>query len=205
MNTTQNPGPTAQDTTVDLLVIGSGTGMAAALSAHESGLSALVVEKTDYVGGSTARSGGAFWIPGNDTLRDSGAQDSREMIENYLASVVGEEGDAARMRAFLDHGPQAVKVLERTTPMEFFWARGYSAYHPEHRGGSARGRTCECTPLDASVLGEERGRLRAGVVEAPVPMPVTGADYKWMNLMTKVPLRAMSRILKRGIQRVEAR
>lgn len=202
MNTTQNAGPTAQDITVDLLVIGSGTGMAAALSAHESGLSALVVEKTDYVGGSTARSGGAFWIPGNDTLRDSGAQDSREMVENYLASVVGEEGDTPRMHAFLDHGPQAVKMLERTTPMEFFWARGYSDYHPEHRGGSALGRTCECTPLDASVLGEERGRLRAGVVEAPVPMPVTGADYKWMNLMTKVPLRAMPRILKRGLQGV---
>ncbi|RAU90952.1 3-ketosteroid-delta-1-dehydrogenase, partial [Mycobacterium colombiense] len=46
------------DTCVDLLVVGSGTGMAAALAAHESGLSVLIVEKSSYVGGSTARSGG---------------------------------------------------------------------------------------------------------------------------------------------------
>ena len=48
------------DTTVDLLVIGSGTGLAAALSGQESGLNVLVVEKSSDVGGSTARSGGAL-------------------------------------------------------------------------------------------------------------------------------------------------
>ena len=52
------------DTTVDLLVVGSGTGMAAALAAAERGLSVLIVEKSSYVGGSTARSGGALWLPG---------------------------------------------------------------------------------------------------------------------------------------------
>ena len=34
------------DTAVDLLVVGSGTGMAAALTAHELGLSVLIVEKS---------------------------------------------------------------------------------------------------------------------------------------------------------------
>ena len=66
-----------RDTEVDLLVVGSGTGMAAALAAHELGLSTLVVEKTEYVGGSTARSGGAFWLPANPILEESGAGDSR--------------------------------------------------------------------------------------------------------------------------------
>lgn len=193
-------GPRAEDTTVDVLVIGSGTGMAAALAAHERGLDVLVVEKTEYVGGSTARSGGAFWIPGNETLLSDGAPDSPEAAHEYLHAVVGDSVPRRRWETFLDHGRDAVAMLRRTTPMSFFWARGYSDYHPENPGGSPLGRTCECLPFDASVLGEERGRLRPGVLEAPVPMPVTGADYKWMNLMTRTPLRSWPRIAKRAVQ-----
>jgi succinate dehydrogenase/fumarate reductase flavoprotein subunit len=62
------------------------------------------------------------------------------------------------------------------------------------------GRTCECKPFNAAVLGAERGRLRPGLMEAPVPMPVTGADYKWMNLMMRTPARAWPRIIKRAAQ-----
>lgn len=200
VSTTTPAGPRAHDTTVDVLVIGSGTGMGAALAARERGLSALVVEKTEYVGGSTARSGGAFWVPGNETLRDEGSPATPAMDREYLDAVVGEGVPRERWQAFLDHGPDAVRMLERVTPMEFFWARGYADYHPENPGGSALGRSCECRPFDASVLGQERGRLRPGVVEAPVPMPVTGADYKWMNLMTRTPLRSLPRIVKRAAQ-----
>ncbi|MDJ0112388.1 FAD-binding protein, partial [Rhodococcus erythropolis] len=42
------PATQAKDIVVDLLVIGSGTGMAAALTANELGLSTLIVEKTQY-------------------------------------------------------------------------------------------------------------------------------------------------------------
>ncbi len=66
------PATQAKDIVVDLLVIGSGTGMAAALTANELGLSTLIVEKTQYVGGSTARSGGAFWMPANPILAKAG-------------------------------------------------------------------------------------------------------------------------------------
>ncbi|MBF6451140.1 3-ketosteroid-delta-1-dehydrogenase [Nocardia elegans] len=188
---------TAREVTVDLLVIGSGTGMAAALAAHDLGLSTIIVEKTAYVGGSTARSGGAFWIPGNSSLRDTGPAALTE-AGTYLRSVVGDSAPAERGQAFLESGAAAVAMLERTTPMRFFWAKGYSDYHPEKPGGRAEGRTCECRPFDASVLGAQRPRLRPGVMEAPVPMPVTGADYKWMNLLARKPVKAFSRILRRA-------
>lgn len=193
-------GPQAQDTEVDLLVVGSGTGMSAALAAAERGLSVLVVEKTEVVGGSTARSGGAFWIPPNQVLEDEGAGTRTKDIEVYIDSLVGDDAPKKRWEAFVEHGAEAVAMLERTTPMRFFWAKGYSDYHPERPGGSAVGRTCECRPLDASVLGEERGRLRPGLMDAPVPMPVTGADYKWMNLMMRSPGRGFPRIFKRAAQ-----
>ena len=49
----------------DVVVVGSGTGLLAAVTAGELDLRALVVEKSEYLGGSTAMSGGGFWIPGN--------------------------------------------------------------------------------------------------------------------------------------------
>ncbi|MGY1815343.1 3-ketosteroid-delta-1-dehydrogenase [Blastococcus sp. SYSU D00820] len=194
------PSTRAHDTSVDLLVVGSGTGMAAALAAAELGLRVLVVEKTRYVGGSTARSGGAFWIPANPALLEAGGVDTLERGAEYVGAVVGDSAPAARWQAFLEHGPAAVEMLRRTTPMRFSWAREYSDYHPEQPGGSAAGRSCECRPFDLSVLGEERPRLRPGVVEAPVPMPVTGADYRWMNLLSRVPRKAVPRIARRLAQ-----
>ncbi|MEV3964356.1 3-ketosteroid-delta-1-dehydrogenase [Nocardia sp. NPDC050193] len=191
------PLTTARDTTVDLLVVGSGTGMAAALAAHEAGLTSLIVEKTAYVGGSTARSGGAFWIPGSSLLPDNGAAGVAD-AQTYIAAVVGDSAPAERGQAFLDSGAATVAMMERTTPMRFFWAQGYSDYHPEEPGGRAEGRTCECRPFNASVLGAERPRLRPGVMKAAFPMPVTGADYKWMNLVARKPLKAFARILRRA-------
>ena len=49
----------------DVVVIGAGAGgMTAAAVAAAEGLSVLVIEKTEFVGGTTAWSGGMVWIPG---------------------------------------------------------------------------------------------------------------------------------------------
>jgi len=190
------------DTTVDLLVIGSGTGLAAALSGHESGLGVLIVEKASDVGGSTARSGGALWLPTTPLLTDKGTADTADRASTYLDAVVNGTAPAARSTGFLKHVNATVDMLGRTTPMRLFWAREYSDYHPELPGGRATGRTCECRPLDARALGTHRDRLRGGVMEVKVPMPTTGADYKWMNLMTRVPRKGLPLIVKRLAQGV---
>jgi 3-oxosteroid 1-dehydrogenase len=187
---------------VDLLVVGSGTGMAAALAAHEFGLSALIVEKSSHVGGSTARSGGALWLPAGPVLTESGAGDTVERAATYLRSVVGTTAPAQRGTAFLQNVGATVDLLRRTTPLKLFWARDYSDYHPEEPGGTAAGRTCECRPLNTSILGEHRGQLRPGVMEASVPVPTTGADYRWLNLMARVPRKGIPTIAKRAAQGV---
>lgn len=200
--TTIPAGLTVGDTSVDLLVVGSGTGLAAALAAREAGLSVLVVEKSSYVGGSTARSGGALWLPAGPVLAEAGAGDTPQRAGEYLAAVVDSSAPAQRSAGFLEHCTDTVEMLRRTTPMKLFWAREYSDYHPEKPGGTAAGRTCECKPLNASVLGEYRARLRPGVMEATVPMPTTGADYRWMNLMARVPSKGLPLIAKRLAQGV---
>src|SRR5690625_1535974 len=174
--------------------------MAAALTAHEVGLSTLIVEKTSYVGGSTARSGGAFWMPANPVLSAAGSNDTHTAARTYLDAVVADSAPHDRAHAFLDHGAATVDILRRTTPMKFQWAKGYSDYHPESPGGSAVGRTCECRPFNTAVLGSERMRLRPGVMKSSFPMPVTGSDYRWLNLMVRVPLKSWPRILLRAFQ-----
>lgn len=193
-------GPKAKDTTVDLLVIGSGTGMATALSAKERGLSTLVVEHSERVGGSTARSGGAFWVPGNPILQREGSTDTKEEGRKYLENLLEEDVPRERWEAFIEHGPDAIAMLERNVSNKYFWAKGYSDYHPEVPGGTAMGRTCESDAWDKNQLGDEKDRLEPSPMAAPVPMPVTGADYKWMNLMKKTPLKSFPRIMKRAIQ-----
>lgn len=193
------------ETAVDLLVVGSGTGMAAALAAHELGLSVLIVEKSSYVGGSTARSGGALWLPASPVLDEANAGDTAERAGTYLDSVVAGSAPPQRSAAFVAQVSATVEMLRRTTPLRLFWARDYSDYHPEEPGGSAAGRTCECRPFDTSLLGEYRTRLEPGLMEVTVPMPTTGADYRWMNLVARLPRKGIPVYAKRLVQGVGGR
>src|SRR4051795_12632551 len=74
----------------DVVVAGSGAaGMTAALTAAHLGMSVVVIEKTGSFGGSTARSGGGIWAPGNSVLRAAGVADAPEQARAYLAHVAG--------------------------------------------------------------------------------------------------------------------
>lgn len=184
----------------DLLVVGSGTGMMAALAASSLGLRPLIVEKTEYVGGSMALSGGAFWIPGNSVIRDDGGLDPRDRAAEYLAALVGDSTDPARWQSYLEHGPAAVDFLREITRVDFMWSQGYSDYHSEQPGGSASGRTCESKPFNAAILGAHRDDVRSSRMAAPLPMPITGVDYRLINLMATLPTKGVPRAMKRLAQ-----
>ena len=65
------------DETFDFVVVGSGGGsMCAGLVMRDKGKSVLILEKTDLVGGTTARSGGVMWIPNNRFMKRDGVEDS---------------------------------------------------------------------------------------------------------------------------------
>lgn len=192
----------AWDETYDVVVVGGGTGLMAAITAADAGLRAIVVEKTEYLGGSTAMSGGGMWIPGNPVLRDAGLADSRERAATYLDNVVGETAPRERRHSFLEHGGAAVEVLRRRTPLSFGHMPEYADYFSDVEGGSASGRAIEPKPFDVASLGEDAALVRKGPVEAPVPMPVTSVDYKWMNLMLRKPLRSWPKIIRRVAQGV---
>jgi len=65
-----------EDAVCDVLIVGSGAaGMSAAITAHHLGLDVRVVEKSPLFGGTTARSGGWLWVPGNPLASREGVDD----------------------------------------------------------------------------------------------------------------------------------
>ena len=173
--------------TFDLVVVGSGSGLMAALTAADAGLSVLVVEKSARIGGSTALSGGGFWIPGNPVLAEAGVRDSPARIREYLRHVTDAQVPHARWETHVSHGPAAVDVLRRRTPLRLVHMRDVPDYFPELPGGSAAGRGVEPRPFDLHLLADERSSLVPPVFQLPFPMPVTEQEARWLNLATRTP------------------
>ena len=70
----------AFDHETDVAVVGTGAaGAVAALYAHERGAQVLVLEKGPVFGGTTAKSGGVYWIPNHPIERERGLKEPREV------------------------------------------------------------------------------------------------------------------------------
>ncbi|WP_106402165.1 FAD-binding protein [Actinocorallia populi] len=166
------------DAEYDLVVVGSGGGgMVAALTAADAGMSVLIIEKGSKFGGSTSMSGGGIWIPNNPTLRAKGHNDSRESIRRYLDLLTEGKVPAARLDAYVDHGPAAMELVGKSKWMKFFWTKGYADYHPELEGGRPLGRSIEAKPFDTRKLGEDEKFQRPNNMKGPLGLWITSKDY----------------------------
>jgi 3-oxosteroid 1-dehydrogenase len=188
------------DVVTDLLVVGSGGGgLCAALTARAHGLQALVAEKTEKAGGSTAMSGGVLWLPDNPVSRAVGVPDSRDDARRYFAAVVGDEGPATskeRTEAFLDAvEPMVGFLLEAGIP--FRHCEGYSDYYDDRPGGKARGRSLETELFDTATLGPWEAKLR--VTDDMPPIPAYTADVAALSMAprTAASVRTIARIAGR--------
>lgn len=178
----------------DVLVVGSGAGgLAAAVSAAHRGLNVLVVEKEPVYGGTTARSGGWMWIPGNAPARRAGVNDSAESARTYLRHETGEHFDARRVDAFLKYGPEAVDFYERNTALEFDLGVTFADYHPDAPGGMPAGRSIVAKPFDGRKLGKEIRRLRPPLREITVlgMMLGTGKELLHFFNVMRSPISAL--------------
>ncbi len=193
---------------VDVVVVGAGAaGMTAALAAAKQGFDTVLLEKSAYFGGSTARSGGGVWIPDNYALKAAGEADGVAEAKRYLDAIVGDVVPKVRRDTFLDRGPEVLDFVRDHTPLRFTWVPEYADYHPERPGGRLRGRSCEPVPMDASFLGEELARLHPQYTKAPANLIVTQADYRKISLglrtvrgpitMAKVLVRRLISLLMR--------
>jgi 3-oxosteroid 1-dehydrogenase len=158
------------DDEYDVVVAGSGAGaMAGALAAASAGLRTLVLEKTRMLGGTSAYSGSAIWLPGTQVQKRAGIGDSTEGARTYLRALLGDD-NAAHREAFLETAPEVVEFLEKDPALEFEF-RPFPDYFAAP-GRLDMGRSF--VPLDLPV--EELGEL-AGLVRPPVDRDRAGRGH----------------------------
>ncbi|WP_298290563.1 FAD-dependent oxidoreductase [Novosphingobium sp.] len=190
------------DETFDFVVAGSGGGsMCAAIVARTAGKTAVVLEKTSLIGGTTARSGGVMWIPDNPFMKAAGVPDSLEQAEVYLEAVVGESNDTpgasrARRRAFLAEGPRMLDFLMRQG-LKFSRISNWPDYYDETPGSSLPGRTVVADLFDANELGEAKAMLRPNFLTLPVSLedalklPHVKRSWSAKKALLRMGLRAL--------------
>ncbi len=145
----------------DLIVLGAGAGgMTTAVVAATEGLRVLVVEKTEYIGGTTAISGGMVWVPDNHLMAAAGIGDNPEDARAYLAATVPGESARPALEAYLEAAPVAIRYLTEKTEVRLQPVTRYPDYYPDLPGATLGGRVLEPEPFDGSRLGTNFSKLR---------------------------------------------
>lgn len=194
----------------DVIVIGAGAGgMTAAAVAAAEGLRVLVIEKTEFVGGTTSWSGGMVWIPANSKMKQAGIDDSLSDATSYLAATVPESENADLRETFLERGPEAIEYLETNTQVRLQPVTTYPDYYPEKPGATGGGRVLEPVSFDGATLGVNFARLRPPLPEFTMfgGMMVNRLDIPHLRKVGRSfrsTLRAMRLVSQYALQRLRA-
>ena len=156
--------PAASD--YDLIVLGAGAaGMTAAVVAAQHGLATLLLEKSAFVGGTTAVSGGMVWVPNNHLMQERGLSDTPDAARAYLAATVPDAAARPGLEAYLAAAPEAIRWLTAHTAVQFQPVVRYPDYYPDTPGATLGGRVLEPVPFDAASLGDAFAWLRPPLPE----------------------------------------
>ena len=172
----------------DLVVIGAGgAGLSAAVFAAIDGAKVLVVERTEFVGGTTAWSAGTTWVPGTHHAAAVNPSDKLADVTTYLNHAVGAQAPAVLREAFLKHGGDAVAKIEAHSPMKYRPYPKHPDYISDLPGSTLNGRALEPLPFDGRLLGELFPLLRPPIPEFTVlgGMMVDRTDINHLLAMTK--------------------
>jgi 3-oxosteroid 1-dehydrogenase len=158
----------SETSSYDVIVVGSGGGaMTAAYLAQKHGLRTVVVEKTRYVGGTSAYSGGACWLPGSQVQQRASIPDSTAGAREFLDALLVDP-DRTKVEAFLAEAPRLVAELEEDDAFVFEWLP-----FPEYYDGPGRvpwGRSIQPSNLKRAELPE----AVAALVRPPVELDRQG-------------------------------
>ena len=167
--------PDRWDIETDLVAIGSGIGgLAAAITARDQGLRAVVLERSDQVGGVTALSQGQCWVAGSRQARELGIEDGVDSGYRYLRRLALGYADQAAILNNVLHGPLALEYFEERIGLRMNVIRGCpDYYYGVVDDAVAEGRLLEVEPFPAATLGEWQHRTR---LSPQVPYGLTTQD-----------------------------
>lgn len=188
------------DESVDLLVIGSGAAaMTAALVAHDRGGRALLIEKSDRYGGSSAMSGGSLWIPNNHLMLEVDLNDTPEDALTYLKAVTRGAVPEEKLRAYVDEAPKMLAYLTDRTHLQCAALARYTDYYPGAPGSKPGGRSVEAETFDGRLLGDDLLQMREASIQTLIMKRVsmTAREARTMLVRTRgwatLTLRLMAR------------
>jgi succinate dehydrogenase/fumarate reductase flavoprotein subunit len=185
----QGSGSTALHS--DVVILGSGgAALASAVTASQAGLKVIVLERASVLGGTSAISGGALWIPGTRQAIAGGFKDTPEAARTYLRAVLGESYRAELIDAFLKSGPDALAFLEDHTDLKYSVRDLSPDYYPELPGATDRGRALEVSEFDGKKIGKYFELLR------PPPRSMMGFGGMMVNRVDIYHFLNMRRSLK---------
>lgn len=169
--------PAAETAHCDVLVAGSGAaGLMAALTAAHAGLSVIVAEKAARIGGTSARSGGWLWVPGNPQSRRAGHGGTSEEWHAYLRDVLGTlyhaPGVSDRLERYLSQAPAMLDFLEQETGVCFEPGSQSPDFHGESPWAATGWRSVVASPFDGRQLGPFRHQIADPIPE----MTLLGLD-----------------------------
>ena len=177
------------DHEVDFLIVGSGAGaMTAGIIAADQGACVLLIEKSPQYGGSSAMSGGGLWVPNNHMMEAAGFHDTPEAALTYMKGTVGDIVSDARIRAYLENAPKAVKYLCEKARLRMQLVPDYADYHPEVEGSMEGGRCLEASAYHARELGnDEFTRMRETAPQELIMGRVSMTIPEAQALLTRSP------------------
>jgi 3-oxosteroid 1-dehydrogenase len=186
---------TTWDDETDVIVAGTGGGLAGAYTAAREGLSVMVVEASDQFGGTTAYSGGGgMWFPCNPVLRRAGCDDTLDAAFAYFHAAVGDRTPVELQRAYVYGGTELIAYLEEDEHFEFDvlpWPDYYGRLPHARLDGM---RHTVMKPLAAERLGEMaqqiRGPLDRERLGAEVPNQIIGGRAlvgRFLSAITSYP------------------
>lgn len=129
--------PEKWDRETDVVVVGSGSVISAALRAHDEGLDVLVLEKhPTWFGGSTALCGGGMMCPNATRALELGNREiPRDMLKDYLMDVAEGQSSEELVDMMIDNCPAAVDFMNNEcgynwTSAEPSPGKSYNFYYP---------------------------------------------------------------------------
>ena len=145
------------------------------VTAATAGLKVIVLERDRLLGGTSAISGGALWIPCTHQAIAGGFTDSLDCARTYLQHVTGDCYRSDLIDGFLHHGPEALAFLERHTDLRYTVRPLSPDYYPELPGATDCGRALEVGEFDGRTLGPYFEMLR------PPPKGMMGLGGMMVN------------------------
>ncbi len=132
-----NPTDISWDKEVDIVVVGSGTGIFGALLAAKEGASVVVLEKASNAGGTTALSGNGCWVPNNRHMAEHGIAElsDAEVVDYIDACDVYKNAPRALKENYVKRAHSVFEYLEDSLGLRF----DTNYEDPKYEGKAVRG------------------------------------------------------------------